>query len=183
MRIGWDGAVNLEKLVFGPGTGEYLENTYDNSGDPSKFGIGFYTNNTQRMRIGWDGKVGIGTTNLNGDYNLFVKTGIRTEKVKVDIAANNGWADFVFSPDYELMPLAEVEAFIKENQHLPEVPSAKDLEENGMDLAEMDKIQMQKIEELTLYTLEQEKKIKSLEQKNQELELRLEAIESQLSNQ
>jgi len=116
-----------------------------------------------------------------GGYLLFVSQGIRTEKVKVDIAANNGWADFVFAPDYELMPLAEVEAFIKENQHLPEVPSAKELEENGMDLAEMDKIQMQKIEELTLYTLEQQQEIQSLKAENEMLKNQLQNFEQRLT--
>ncbi len=73
-------------------------------------------------------KIGMGTDKIIdcadcADYRLFVKDGIHTEKIKVDIAANNGWADYVFEPDYNLMPLTQVEQFIKQNRHLPEVPS------------------------------------------------------------
>jgi hypothetical protein len=103
-------------------------------------------------------------------YQLFVKDGIRTEKVKIDLAGSNQWADFVFKPDYKLRPLSEIEQFIQINQHLPDVPSAKELETKGLDLAEMHKIQMQKIEELTLYLIE-------LKKENEELKKQLKEIE------
>jgi hypothetical protein len=112
---------------------------------------------------------GINQEFSNQDYRLYVYKGIRTERVKVDLALN--WADYVFAPNYKLRPLAEVEAFIKKNQHLPDVPSEKELKEKGIDLGEMHKIQMQKIEELTLYLLEMKKE-------NDSLKKRLEALES-----
>jgi hypothetical protein len=94
----------------------------------------------------------------DGEYRLWVEGGIRTEKVKVDIASVNGWADYVFAEDYVLMPIEELEAFIKENKHLPGVPSAEEVVENGVELAEMNKILLEKIEELTLRLIELEKR-------------------------
>lgn len=96
------------------------------------------------------------------DYRVFIKNGIRTEKVKVDIAANNGWADYVFKNDYKLMPLKEVEKFIRENGHLPEVPSTEEAIENGIELKEMNILLLKKIEELTLHLIEQKKEIDNL---------------------
>lgn len=127
--------------------------------------------------IGNNGIIGIGTfttplpatgikTGETEKYRLFVKDGIRTEKVKVDIASVNGWADFVFKEGYNLMPLEKVEAFIKENQHLPEIPSEKQIvAEGGIELKEMNVKLLQKIEELTLHLIEQNKRIKELENK------------------
>ncbi len=120
------------------------------------------------------GKVGIGTTfsgALPADasqFRLFVKDGIRTEKVKVDLATT-GWGDYVFESSYQLRPLAELAAFIQKHKHLPEVPSEQELEEKGLNLAEMHKIQMVKIEELTLYLLEQQKQIEALQNEIKEL--------------
>jgi len=116
------------------------------------------------------GRVVIGSTTLANcsdcnQYKLFVKNGIRTEKVKVDIAASNGWADYVFKKDYKLMPLKEVEHFITNNGHLPEVPSTEEAIKNGIELKEMNILLLKKIEELTLYTIEQQKRIEALEKK------------------
>lgn len=93
----------------------------------------------------------------DGSFKLYVQDGIRTERVRVDIASQNGWADYVFEEDYELMPIAELEAYIKEHKHLPGVPSAEEVVEEGIDLAEMNKILLEKIEELTLRIIELEK--------------------------
>jgi hypothetical protein len=101
------------------------------------------------------------------EYQLYVEKGIRTEKVKVDVK-NGNWPDFVFEDNYTLPSLMEVEQFITTNKHLPNVPSAAEVEQNGVDLGEMDKILLQKIEELTLYTIEQQKQIELLKK---ELEL------------
>jgi len=94
------------------------------------------------------------------DYQLYVEKGIRTEKVKVDAKGN--WPDFVFEDNYTLPSLMEVEQFITTNKHLPNVPSAAEVEIEGVDLGEMDKILLQKIEELTLYMIEQQKQIELL---------------------
>ena len=94
-------------------------------------------------------------------YSLYVKGGVLTEEVRVSTASTT-WADYVFNKDYNLKPLAEVEKFIKENGHLPNVPSAAQVKEEGIALGEMSKIQQEKIEELTLYLIEQKKEIDEL---------------------
>ena len=122
-----------------------------------------WTTNQERMRINEDGKVRIGNmANLPSGYKLFVEEGILTEKVKVAVLNSPAWADYVFANDYNLKPLSEVEAFIKENKHLPNVPSADELVKDGLDLGKMQATQMEKIEELTLYIIEMKKEIEVL---------------------
>ncbi|WP_234859282.1 tail fiber protein [Aquimarina aquimarini] len=111
------------------------------------------------------GNVGIGTT--SPDMKLTVKGNIHAEEVKIDL--NVPAPDYVFKEDYKLRSIEEVENFIKENSHLPEIPSAKEFEQNGVMQAEMDMSLLKKIEELTLYTIQQEKKIQKLERENEEL--------------
>lgn len=81
----------------------------------------------------------------------------------------DGWADYVFNSDYKLKPLMEVENFIKENNHLPDVPSEKEVLENGVSLGEMDAILLQKIEELTLYMIEVKKENEELKKEVENL--------------
>ncbi|WP_299160470.1 hypothetical protein [uncultured Tenacibaculum sp.] len=111
-----------------------------------------------------NGEVGIGTTSPNG-WKLAVNGKIRAKEIKVE----TGWSDFVFYDDYKLPTLIEVEKHIKEKGHLKDIPSAKEVEKNGIFLGEMNSKLLQKIEELTLYTIEQEKKIKVLEKQSQEI--------------
>ena len=113
-------------------------------------------------RLHVNGKVVIGGQNLirPDGYKLYVEEGILTEKVKVELVTN--WADFVFDKNYKLPSIYEVEKFIKENKHLPDIPSAKEVKENGIDLGEMDAKLLQKIEELTLYIIEQQKQLEEL---------------------
>ena len=94
-------------------------------------------------------------------YQLYVEKGIRSEKVKVDAKGN--WPDFVFEENYNLPSLTAVESYINQNKHLPNVPSAAEVEQNGVDLGEMDKILLQKVEELTLYVIQQQKQIEALQ--------------------
>lgn len=102
-------------------------------------------------------------------YRLFVQEGIRTEKIKVDIASANGWADYVFNKDYKLLPLSEVEKHIEEKGHLPNIPSAQEVVKNGINLGEMDAKLLEKIEELTLYVIKLNKDVKKLEEENNKL--------------
>jgi hypothetical protein len=99
-----------------------------------------------------NGTVGIGTDWIPDGYGMSVTKGIITERLKV--AKVTRWSDFVFDADYKLKPLADVEAFIDKNHHLPEVPSATEVMNNGIDVAEIDAKLLQKIEELTLYIIE-----------------------------
>jgi hypothetical protein len=87
---------------------------------------------------------------------------LRTRRVRVDTET---WPDYVFDENYQLRTLEETEKFILKNGHLPNVPKAEEVEEEGQDLGEMNKVLMEKVEELTLYLIEQNKRIKALESK------------------
>jgi len=128
-----------------------------------------------------DGKIGMGATNdpgdgnfcasaFNGNYRLYVNGGILTTKVKVANYCSASWADYVFAADYVLPPLADVETYIKENSHLPNIPSAMDIEKEGLDIADMQSKQMAKIEELTLYMIGMKKEIDELKKQNAALQ-------------
>ncbi|UOY06663.1 hypothetical protein L0P88_22415 [Muricauda sp. SCSIO 64092] len=110
---------------------------------------------------------GIGTTNTKG-YKLGVKGKIAAEEVKVSLY--NGWSDFVFGKDYYLPTLEEVENHIKEKGHLKDIPSAKEVAKNGVLLGEMNSKLLQKIEELTLYLIEQNKRNKEQQERIEKLE-------------
>ncbi len=118
-------------------------------------------------------KVGINTKNLvnsvgganTSAYSLYVKGGILTEELRV----RTGWADYVFDSGYELMSLSEVEKYISENGHLPNVPSAEQVSEQGIEVGDMTRIQQEKIEELTLYIIELQKQLTELNKKVEDL--------------
>ena len=124
---------------------------------------------------------GIGTSKLlvakNGNGSTVLQLDnsglLRAREIKVDEAA---WPDFVFKKSYTIMPLAEVEAFINKNKHLPNIPSALEIETNGLSLGKMQNLHMQKIEELTIYTIEQNKQIESLENTVDHLQKQLDEI-------
>jgi hypothetical protein len=113
------------------------------------------------------GMVSIGTTAIPTGYKLAVGGKIVCEEVVVKLQAN--WPDFVFEPDYNLLPLDELQRFIANHKHLPGIPSASEIAENGVSLADMNAKLLQKIEELTLYLIEQDKRIKQLEEDNYQL--------------
>jgi hypothetical protein len=99
-----------------------------------------------------DGNVGIGTT-TPGTYKLNVCGKIRANEIKVDLTG----CDFVFEENYKLLPIYEVEKFIKENKRLPEVASAAEMEKDGTDIGALNSKLLQKIEELTLYVIDLQK--------------------------
>jgi hypothetical protein len=123
-------------------------------------------------------KLGIGT--YSPDFALDVVGTIRAHEIVVSKAKT---ADFVFEKDYNLRTLEEVDAFVKEHKHLPEIPSAQEMEKGGVNVAQMNKLLLQKVEELTLYTLEQEKKIvsqqKVIETQNSKLQ-KLDRLEKRM---
>ena len=108
----------------------------------------------------WDGTVGIGTNNTYG-YKLAVNGAIITEEVTVKVSED--WPDYVFNKDYALLPLEQLESFIESNRHLPGIPSAEDIIDEGLRLGEMERLLLKKIEELTLYIIQQDYKMEELE--------------------
>ncbi len=111
--------------------------------------------------------VGIGTTDFTTpdgtSFKLAVNGGIVTNEFRVNGYSSNQWAEYVFADDYDLTPLKEVASFIKEHKHLPEVPSAIEVEANGVDMKEMTILHMKKIEELILYMIELQKANEALQ--------------------
>jgi len=150
------------------GNGNVLSNTLNVQYDantppppPPPTGSGVWSLNG--TNIFYDsGIVGINmnATAYDTDYKLMVNGDVKARKVKV---TPEGWADFVFEDDYNLMPLKNVEKYIKENKHLPNIPSEKEVLKNGIYLGETNKILLQKIEELTLYIIDLEKRLEKNE--------------------
>jgi hypothetical protein len=136
---------------------------YSSGGGAGKYAFHFLNHAGTSVLYGdGDGNVSIGTTNAQG-YKLAVKGKIISEEIIVKLHAN--WPDYVFSDDYKLPSLQEVERYIKANKHLPEVPSAAEVKENGLSVGEMNVILLRKIEELTLHIIDQNKKIEALEKR------------------
>lgn len=132
-------------------------------------GMKFFTQGTPRMFIHFDGKVGIGT--VKPTEMLEVAGTIRAREVKVEM---NAGADYVFDKDYNLPSLDKVEAHIREHKHLPEIPSEKQMQEEGLSINEFQIKLLQKIEELTLYMIEQDKlnkeQAKQIQNQSKEIE-------------
>ncbi|MEH6681046.1 MAG: hypothetical protein V7724_10895 [Sediminicola sp.] len=132
----------------------------------NRFGIG--TRYRTERADKWDtfvidiatNNIGIGTKDP-GAYKLAVNGNIRAKEIKVE----TGWADHVFEKGYDLPTLEEVADHIREKGHLINIPSAAEVEENGIELGEMNRLLLEKIEELMLYVLDQDSKIRFLEEK------------------
>lgn len=125
------------------------------------------------------GTVGIATESLANGYSLSVGGKVACEEVRVELEGD--WPDYVFQENYQLPKLKEVQNHISKKGHLIGVPSAEEIENNGISLREMNKVLLEKIEELTLYILEQEKKINTLVSKETsltKLEERIKALEN-----
>jgi hypothetical protein len=117
-----------------------------------------------------NGNVGIGTNSPNINDKLTVNGTIHAKEVKVDL---DGLADYVFDSSYKLMPLYQVESYVNTNNHLPDMPSASEVSKNGLSMGEMQNKLLQKVEELTLYMIEQQKTINAQNAKIEELEKRV----------
>ena len=168
----WVGRWSYERIYMNVGdVNAYIdyENDSDNNSDhhliirnlaegTGENDIRFQTSGSNRLIIGDNGNIGINTTDL--DKKLNVNGTIKAEKLILD----NVSADFVFSDNYDLRPLEEVDAFIRENRHLPEIPSADEFRDLEVGVGETQQMLLQKIEELTLYTIEQKKEIDALKQ-------------------
>ncbi len=141
--------------------------------------VGEPDTDTKRFWVRGDGatyinkSLGIGKEPTS-DAVLDVAGTIRASEIKVEAQT----ADFVFEEDYNLKDLSEVENYIKVHKHLQEIPSASEMEASGVNLAEMNKLLLQKVEELTLYSIEMEKARKKLEARSQKMEERLVRLEA-----
>ena len=121
--------------------------------------------------------VGIGTdlsSNPN-EYKLAVNGSIGAKEVVVETSSTT-WPDYVFSEDYPLMTLSELDLFLKNNNHLPEIPTASEIEKDGQSLGEMNKLLLKKVEELTLYVIQLEERDKEYLQMINELKLQMEKL-------
>ncbi|WP_158800310.1 hypothetical protein [Pedobacter sp. L105] len=131
----------------------------------------------------YGGNVGIGINNPTDA--LDVNGTIHAREVKVDL---NGWSDYVLKPAYRLLPLNQVKLFIDQNYHLPEIPSEKEVINNGLSLGDMNKLLMKKVEELTLYLIEKDQQINKINKKqlaqnkvNEKLQKQLAQIQKKLN--
>lgn len=122
--------------------------------------------NGNLLNVGTTGATGWEIFQVKADRRVIVNGTLSAKEIKVQ---SNPWADFVFEDGYKLLTLEEVENYIHENGRLPGIESADEIEENGLSVGEMQAKQMQKIEELTLYAIEQEKRIDSVEKEMKEL--------------
>ncbi len=164
--------VNLFQIYFkdsNHGLGYFNAYAGDSIDGPVLYGytggaLGTKQGGNQKIALYWNsnGNVGIGTdltgSTFNASYKLAVNGGIRAKFLKVE----PNWADFVFEKNYALPAIEDVEQYIKKYGHLPEIPTAEEIKKDGADVGELLKLQMQKIEELTLYVIQLQKEINNL---------------------
>lgn len=147
------GSVTRMTIVPPKHSNFWFLNTRDTGNDAF---LDLFYSTMQQITFKWNIGVGIGTN--NPQHKLDVNGTIRAKEVKVE----SGWADFVFDDNYDLPSLNEIEAHIKKHKHLPNIPTDADVKENGVSLGEMNVKLLQKIEELTLYMIQQNKEIEVL---------------------
>ncbi|WP_439488522.1 hypothetical protein [Algoriphagus sp.] len=170
LEIGISGATNARRMWILARHNDYSNygsaygtlHLQPDVGSKSSFrGVGIGYTAATALSIGThlavNGKVGIGVSSPT--EMLEVKGKIKTQEV---IVTATGWADYVFKPEYKLMPLSELDAYIQRNGHLPDVPTEAEVMENGVNLAEMNVKLLEKVEELTLYMIEQNTEIQAL---------------------
>ncbi len=124
------------------------------------------------ININASSAVGMGTWDTRG-YRLAVVGGVLADRIKVAVPGSAQWADYVFAKDYKLMPLAQVEQYIKKNNHLPNIPSAAEMVKEGNDLGKTTAKLLEKIEELTLYMIEMQQTIATQDKMIKQLQKRV----------
>ena len=158
LTVGSNGLLSSADVSeVGDGMGNHIATTDLNLNGKKIVGT---TNGANGIFVAQNGNVRIGAGTANPTKALEVNGAIRSKEVLVEVT---NWSDFVFDKDYDLMTLKEVESYIKENGHLPDVPSAEEVKANGVEVGEMNAILLRKIEELTLYIIELEKKIDGMQ--------------------
>jgi len=155
MTTGYAGLVN-----FNPTSGYLTFNVSPTSGANA----GAIVTTPEAMFVHNDGSVSIGTA-VNA-YKLNVCGTVRATEVRV----STGWCDYVFADDYNLRPLSEVESFIKENKHLPDVTKGSIIESEGLEVGKTSAEMIRKIEELTLYIIQQQKRMDAMQTQIENLE-------------
>lgn len=160
-------------MLRGNGTGGLML-TAENAAGNIAFATGGASGNNERMRITSDGNVSIGTTDPKG-YKLAVNGSVVANAVTVKVYP---WADYVFNDDYKLLSLTEVKKYIDKNHHLPDMPSAAQVQKDGLNLGEINTALTKKVEELTLYLIE---KNDQLNKQQKEIDLLKEQFKSFLS--
>jgi len=123
------------------------------------------------------GSVAIGTSGAQG-YRLAVNGGVIGTSVTVKLFSD--WPDYVFRPSYRLPPLGELEAYVKANRHLPDVPGAAEVEKNGLNLGEINKVLVKRVEELTLYVIEKDKQLQGQQQTLRQVQQQLTELAQQV---
>jgi hypothetical protein len=116
-----------------------------------------------------NGNLGLNTLTPDPAYRLSVNGKIRAKEIRVE----TGWADYVFDKSYELPALADIKAYIEQNHHLPEIPSEQEVAKNGINLGEMNKLLLKKVEELTLYLIEKDKEKEEQKKVNTQQQLQI----------
>jgi len=174
---GWTSNTYIQNGVdqIGSTGGDYLSFL-----NPPGKGFAFSEGSTNMMMIGTNGNVLIGkTSQRNIGYKLDINGSARASEIIV----NSDGADFVFDKKYTLPKLSYVKTYIEANHHLPEIPSAKEMQANGVELGEMNKKLLQKVEELTLYLIDKDKQDKEKDVKLAVQEARIVALEKALLKQ
>lgn len=172
------GSISNEFPTWGVSINHVVENAgANNYGMALLTTDSFLTGRTEKVRITANGNVGIGTT--TPDAKLTVNGQIHANEVLVD---SKQWPDYVFLPQYNLLTLNEVRAYIDTHQHLPEMPSAAIVEAKGLDLGEMNKLLTKKVEELTLYLLEKDTEVNELKTNIKSLETNYRNQQEQLKS-
>jgi hypothetical protein len=130
-------------------------------------GVGTYTPNA-KLHVNGTMLIGGNSDRIATGYNLSVAGKIIAEEVKVQLKAS--WPDYVFADNYNLMPIEDLEKSIRQHKHLPNIPAAAEVEKEGISLGDMNKRLMEKVEELTLYIIDLNKKNNALAERVQQLE-------------
>ena len=189
----------LEPFAAGTETTAFIGQNHNFGANTGRYGIGlsfqhldgtsagkrgylnFWFGNERKrvLSINYLGYVGMGCS--NPDTQLTVKGTIHTDEVRVDVLSTV-CPDYVFEKNYSMASLEELERYLNENKHLPEVPSAKEMEANGLLLKEMNLLLLKKIEELTLHVIALNKDNASLKLENDESKQRAAAINERLTD-
>ncbi|MCC6371505.1 MAG: hypothetical protein IT236_10920 [Bacteroidia bacterium] len=155
------------------GGGNQINNSLSPSlGTCNNFDLILKTNDTARITINADGRLFMGKRKIEAGHihaNSYLQIDGKVACKELVVVDPHKWADYVFQKNYRLAPLNEVEAYYLLNKHLPNIPDEATIKKDGINLAEMDALLLQKIEELTIYVVELNKKVEVLEAENRKL--------------